>query len=65
MSEPVETSPSSRRAYAWVGALVDLVLILVGLWMISRGWTVFGEVVVVVSLVGLVVSAVALLRARR
>ena len=57
-----ESPPST---VGWVGVIVDLVLIGVGLWMISRGWTVFGEVLVVVCVVGLVVSGAQVLRARR
>jgi hypothetical protein len=48
-----------------MGIVVDGVLILVGLWMISRGWTDFGEIVVGISVVGLVVSVVQLVRLRR
>jgi hypothetical protein len=55
----------SNAAYWRTGILVDVVLILVGVWMISRGWTDSGEVVVGVSVVGLAVSVVQLFRLRK
>jgi hypothetical protein len=58
-------SDKSNPAYWRMGIVVDGVLILVGLWMISRGWTDFGEIVVGISVVGLVVSVVQLVRLRR
>ena len=58
-------SDTSNPAYWRTGILVDAVLILVGLWMISRGWTDFGEIVVGISSFGLVVSIVQLVRLRR
>lgn len=46
--------------------MVDLLLILVGAWMIARGWwTEFAEVLMAVCLVGLAVSATQLWRGRR
>ena len=58
-------STEAKPAYEWVGLAVDVVLILVGVWMISRGWTEFGSTVLIVSLVGLAVSVVRLLRMAR
>ncbi|MFC5179488.1 hypothetical protein [Nocardioides taihuensis] len=55
----------SKAAYAWVGIVVDLLLILVGAWMISRGWTDFGEILVAICVVGLAASIVQLWRGRR
>lgn len=54
-----------KPTYAWVGVVGDLVLVVVGVWLISRGWTDVGEIVVLVSVVGLVASLVQLWRARR
>lgn len=59
-------SVESKRTYAWVGVVLDLLLIVVGLWMISRGWwTDFAEVLVAVCAVGLVVSLVQVVRGMR
>lgn len=58
-------SDTSNPSYWRIGVLVDAVLILVGLWMISRGWTDFGEIVVGISSFGLVVSVVQLVRLRK
>jgi hypothetical protein len=56
----------TRSTYAWVGIVVDLLLILVGSWMISQGWwTDFAEVLVGICSVGLVVSIYQLWRAKR
>jgi len=57
-------SEQLTAAHWRTGILVDLVLIVVGVWMISRGWTDLGEVVVAVSVVGLAVSVVQLVRIR-
>jgi hypothetical protein len=58
-------SDRSNPAYWRTGVLVDALLILVGLWMIARGWTDFGEIVVGISSFGLIVSIVQLVRLRR
>ncbi|TQN49073.1 hypothetical protein FHX52_2234 [Humibacillus xanthopallidus] len=58
-------SSESKAAYAWVGIVVDALLILVGVWMISRGWTDFGEILVGICVVGLGASIVQLWRQRR
>jgi len=59
-------TPETGRAYAWVGVVVDLLLILLGLWMISRDvWTGFAEVLVALCSAGLVLSLVQLWRGRR
>lgn len=58
-------SSESKATYAWVGVVVDLALILVGIWMISRGWTDFGEILVAICVVGLGVSIVQLWRESR
>jgi hypothetical protein len=58
-------SSESKAAYAWVGIVVDVLLIFVGAWMISRGWTDFGEILVGICVVGLAVSIVQLWRQRR
>ncbi len=58
-------SSESKAAYAWVGVVVDLLLILVGFWMISQGWTEFGEILIAICVVGLVVSIVQLWREKR
>ena len=55
----------SKPAYEWVGLAVDVVLILVGAAMIAWGWTGFGSTVLIISLVGLVVSVVRLLKMAR
>jgi hypothetical protein len=57
----------SGRTYAWIGIVVDLLLIAVGAWLVSRGggWRDVGEVLVGVCVVGLVVSTVQLWRGRR
>ncbi|HET7900881.1 MAG TPA: hypothetical protein VFL59_06800 [Candidatus Nanopelagicales bacterium] len=59
-------SAESNRTYAWVGVVVDLLLILVGLVMIAQGWwTAFAEIVVAIGSFGLIVSLVQLWRTRR
>jgi hypothetical protein len=55
----------SKPAHEWLLLGVDVLLVLVGVWMINRGWTDFGSTVLVISAVGLVVSAVRLTRAGR
>lgn len=58
-------SGESKRSYAWIGVVVDLLLILVGVVMVSQGWwTAFGEVLIAVCSVGLVVSIVQLVRGK-
>ena len=56
----------SRHRYELAGALVGEVLaILLGVWMISRGWENFGGGLVVIGVVGLVLSTVRFGKAMR
>jgi hypothetical protein len=52
----------SKPAYEWAGLVGEVLVILLGAWMISRGWTDFGLTVVIVGFVGFVVSTVRLWR---
>ena len=59
-------SVESNAALAWVGVVVDLLLILLGALMISQGWwTDFAEVLVAICTFGLAVSIFHLWRGRR
>ncbi|RYP86751.1 hypothetical protein EKO23_08835 [Nocardioides guangzhouensis] len=56
---------SNTPVYWRTVILVDVLLIAVGVWMVSRGWTDVGEVVVFVSVIGLPVSVWKLIQVSR
>ncbi len=54
-----------KVAYEAAGLVGEVLAILLGAWMVSRGWTDFGWGLVVFGAFGFVVSTVRLLRAVR
>lgn len=55
-------SRGSTRLEAWGALLGEVLAILLGLWMVSRGWSDFGWGLVIIASVGFVFSSVHLVR---
>ncbi len=62
---PSMASRGSTPLEAWAALLGEVLGMLLGLWMISRGWDEFGATLVVICAVGFVVSSVHLVRVVR
>ena len=58
-------SRGSTSLEAWGALLGEILAILLGLWMVSRGWSDFGWGLVAIAAFGFVVSSVHLVRVLR
>lgn len=58
-------SRGSTTLEAWGALLGEVLAILLGLWMVSRGWDDFGWGLVVIAAAGFVFSSVHLVRVLR
>jgi hypothetical protein len=52
----------SSLVYEWGGVLGEVLAVLLGVWIISRGWTGFGWALVITGLIGFVASSTRLWR---
>lgn len=55
----------SRPAYEWGSVVGEVVVVLLGAWVISRGWTAFGWILLITGVIGLVASSTRLWRVLR
>lgn len=55
----------SKHVYAWGSVLGEVLAVLLGVWITTRGWTGFGLILVATGVIGLVASATRLRRILR